>query len=51
MSVICFSESPAYITEDDGSATITLFLTNPSSSDVTAIITTSDETAIGTYVC
>ena len=45
--VICFNDSLVYITEDQGSAMLTLNLTNPSSSDITARVVTTDGTAIG----
>ena len=49
-SLLCFSESSAFIAEDQGSAILMLHLTNPSSTDITVTINTTDQTANGMYI-
>ena len=46
---VTFDQSTYSIDEDDGPAQLVLVLTNPSSTDLTVQVISSDRTAIGEY--
>ena len=46
-TVICINESSVSINEDQGSLMFTINLTNPSSTDMTITVVTTDRTAAG----
>ena len=45
--LICFSDSSAHVTEDQGPGVFMLLLTNPSSFNIMTTVITTDGTAIG----